>query len=99
MIDFEKTLLLIVIVMLTTLLGVIGVQVVLILRDLRKLIARTNDLIDRVETKVSSFTNPFQNVSSFIDSFRDGVRIFESVSGMINRKPKTSQVEDYVENL
>jgi uncharacterized protein YoxC len=99
MIDFEKALLLIVIVLLTTMLTVIGVQIFLILKDLRKLIARTNSLMDQVETKVASLTNPFQNLTGFFDSFRDGVRIFEAVSGMINRKPKTSKVEDYVDNL
>lgn len=99
MIDFEKTLLLIVIVLLTTMLTVIGVQIVLILKDLRKLINRTNSLIDRVEMKVSSFSNPFQNLTGVVDSFREGVRIFETVSSLINRKPKTSQVEDYVDSL
>lgn len=71
MIDTVQAVLLFVIILLTILFIVLGVQVFYILRDFRQTIRRTNNILEDVENTsdtvsnfLSSFTNMFGGVSN-----------------------------------
>lgn len=64
MIDTVQAVLLFVIVLLTILFVVLGVQVFFILRDLRETLRRTNNILDDVENLSSNATNAFDSLSN-----------------------------------
>lgn len=98
MIDFERLLLLIVITVLTTILVIIGIQLIFILRDTRKLIDKIGDLIEKTEKTIDNIRNPFQNLSFNFESLRDGIDLFKSIMSMIHPR-RSSKVETYIEDL
>lgn len=83
MIDTVQAVLLFVIVLLTILFVILGIQVFYILKDLRQTIKRTNNILENVEnvsaglnTSLSSFSNVFGGgsalgtIASIISMFR-----------------------------
>lgn len=68
MIDTVQAVLLFVIVLLTILFVVLGIQVFYILKDLRQTIQKTNLLLDEVEELTSQIKQPVSAISSLISS-------------------------------
>jgi hypothetical protein len=66
MIDTVQIVLLVVIVALTLLLVILGIQVFFILRDIRKTIYKANKVLDNTETITESVSEPMSFLSSFI---------------------------------
>lgn len=64
MIDWVQIVLLTVIIILTTLLVLLGVQVFLILKDLRKTVNKTNVILDQAESITESVSTPLSAISS-----------------------------------
>lgn len=64
MIDTVQAVLLFVIVLLTILFVVLGIQIFYILRDLRQTIRRTNSILENVEGVSSGISNSLESVSS-----------------------------------
>ena len=63
MIDTVQAVLLFVIVLLTILFVVLGVQVFYILRDFRETLKRTNNILDGVETITEGISEPITSLS------------------------------------
>lgn len=68
MIDTVQAVLLFVIVLLTILFVVLGIQVFYILKDLRQTIQKTNLLLDEVEELTSQIKQPVSAISGLISS-------------------------------
>lgn len=68
MIDPVQAVLLFVIVLLTVLLMVLGVQIFLILRDLRGTVRRTNRVLDHVDNLTENISEPFALLSGIFSS-------------------------------
>lgn len=68
MIDTVQAVLLFVIVLLTILFVVLGVQVFYILRDLRQTIGRTNIILDDVEKITKGISEPVSALSNMISN-------------------------------
>ncbi len=64
MIDTVQAVLLFVIVLLTILFVVLGIQVFYILRDLRQTIRRTNNILENVENVSTNVTNQLESFSN-----------------------------------
>lgn len=62
--DSVQLVLLVVIVALTSLLIVLGVQVFLILRDLRKTIVKTNRVLDTADSIAENISGPLSTIST-----------------------------------
>src|SRR5438270_489986 len=62
--DSVQFVLLLVIVALTSLLIILGVQVFLILRDLRKTIAKTNRVLDSADSIAENISGPLSTIST-----------------------------------
>jgi len=75
MIDTVQAVLLIVIVLLTVLLTVLGVQVFFILREFRSTISKANRVLDNTEEITGSVSEPL----SFLSSFLLGTRTISKV--------------------
>lgn len=68
MIDTVQAVLLFVIVLLSILFVVLGVQVYFLLKDLRQTLQRTNKILDDVEVITSGIAEPVSSFSSFINN-------------------------------
>lgn len=68
MIDTVQAVLLFVIVLLTILFVVLGIQVFYILRDLRQTVRKTNVILDDVENITQGISEPLSALSSMINN-------------------------------
>ena len=68
MIDTVQAVLLFVIVLLTILFVVLGVQVFYILRDFRETLKRTNNILDGIETITEGISEPIASISNMFGS-------------------------------
>lgn len=66
MIDPVQFVLLFVILLLSTLFIFLGVQVFLILRDLRVTVKKTNKILDELETLTENISEPVNFIKSFV---------------------------------
>lgn len=99
MFDLTQTLLVVVIVILTAIMSIIGIQIIFILRDIRQLFVRANGLIDRAEMTISSFSGSLSGLGGLVEGIRQGVGVVEKVSQVLGRKQPTTEVEEYIDSL
>lgn len=70
MIDAVQAVLLFVIVLLTIILIVLGIQVFFILKDFRKTVAKANRILDTTEEITENISQPLSFLSNFLISTR-----------------------------
>lgn len=83
--DVIQVVLTTVLVILATVLTVVGVQVILVLNEVRKTVRKVNLTVDVAEQKINKILNPFQSLGSVGTSLQTGFRIFESFIGWLDR--------------
>lgn len=88
MIDAVQAVLLFVIVLLTVILIVLGIQVFFILREFRKTILKANRILDTTDEITENISQPL----SFLSSFLVSTRSLSAISKII--KPKKKSKED-----
>lgn len=84
MIDPVQAVLLFVIILLAVLFVVLGIQVFLILGDLRKTIKKTNKILDEVDQLTESVSEPI----SFISGILFSSKTFATIANFIRRSRK-----------
>lgn len=84
MIDTAQAVLLFVIVILTILLIVLGIQVFFILRELRQTVSKANKVLDDTGMITESVTGPISSISSIVS----GVKTGASIAGLLKGKKK-----------
>ncbi len=72
MFDSAQFLIFIVIIVLSVLLVVLGIQVFLILRDLRQTISKANKVLDSTSEITQSVSTPISNLSSVLSGLKTG---------------------------
>jgi len=75
MIDPAQTALFLVIIVLTILLLVLGIQVFFILRQLRKTLEKANKILDDTGVVTESISGPISNISSIASGVKTGALI------------------------
>ena len=75
MIDPAQTALFLVIIVLTLLLIILGIQVFFILRELRKTINKTNKILDDTGAITESVSGPISSFSSIAMGLKAGARL------------------------
>ncbi len=84
--DPAQTILFVVIIVLTVLLLVLGIQVFFILRELRQTIAKTNKVLDEAGEITESVSAPLSNMSTLITGLRTGASIASIFRGDSKKK-------------
>ncbi|HBB76752.1 MAG: hypothetical protein A2186_01140 [Candidatus Levybacteria bacterium RIFOXYA1_FULL_41_10] len=87
MADPAQTILLVVILILSILLVVLGIQVFLILRDLRETIAKANKVLDDAGQIAQSVSAPVSTISSILMGIKTGA-IASSIFSKKGKKEK-----------
>ncbi|HSW88218.1 MAG TPA: hypothetical protein VLF89_06810 [Candidatus Saccharimonadales bacterium] len=73
--DTAQLLMIIVVVVLTGLLLILGIQVYFILNEFRKTLAKANKVIDDIELLAESIANPLAKLATLTSSFKTGAVI------------------------
>ncbi len=82
--DTAQIVLIVVVIVLTVLLLVLGIQVFLILKELRKTVEKVNKVLDDAGTISESVATPVSNLSSILAGVKTGV----SLLGLFTKKKK-----------
>jgi hypothetical protein len=88
MYDPAQILLYIIIIVLTILLIVLGIQVSLILKDLRKTIAKTNKVLDDTSEITEAVKGPVTGLSAAIMGFKTGSTFLNLINRVTNKEEK-----------
>src|SRR3989344_385245 len=97
MLDLTQTLMVLVVVILTAVMTVIGVQMIFILRDFRLVLQKLAGLVDRTEMILSGMIQPFTGVGGLGEGIKKGVGVIKKLSKILGRHKQTTEVEDYME--
>lgn len=77
MIDSAQLLLIAVVTALTTLLVIVGIQVVYILRELRQTVSKVNKILDDAGVVSESVAKPIAGISGFLTGIKSGVNLIK----------------------
>lgn len=80
MIDTVQIVLLVVIITMTVLLVVLGIQVFFILKELRKTVDKTNRLLDTSNEIADNVAVPVESVSGLIDDVSTGTIVSKAIN-------------------
>lgn len=78
----------IVLVIVAIVLAVVGVQVVLVLNEIRKTLTRVNDTLDTAEQRINAILTPLQNIGGMSQGLNTGFKVFEAFVGWLSRNNK-----------
>ena len=81
MIDTAQAVLLFVIIILTTLLLILGIQVFFILKELRQTVSKANKVLDDTSVITESVSGPISSISSLASGVRTGAAIASLFKG------------------
>jgi hypothetical protein len=93
MIDPAQTILFLVIIILTILLVVLGVQVFFILRELRKTIDKANKVLDDTGVITESVSKPIASLSTLTMGLKTGAFIAKILQGSSKKHTKDKKDE------
>lgn len=80
------TVLVIVAVVLTIILSVVGVQIILVLTEVKRTLHKVNATLDEAEAKINSIVSPLQNLGGLANGLQTGIKVFESFTGWLTSR-------------
>ena len=86
--DTTQLLLSVVLTVTTILLIVVGIQLIFILKDLRQLLKKVNNIVDDLEKVGVSFEHGFSEITGFLSSFKLIFRLINSLQNKKNGRSK-----------
>lgn len=77
-----------VLLVLTIVLTIVGIQMILVLVELKRTLSRVNMVIDAAEDKITRIVNPLQSLGGAVTGIRTGLRVFEEFVGWLQKNDK-----------
>jgi hypothetical protein len=74
-----------VLIVLSIVLTVVGVQLFMTLMEFKKTLKKVNEAVDVVENRLVSITAPFQSLGGAVAGMRTGFKVFELFVSWLNR--------------
>lgn len=90
--DTAQILLLSVVIVLSFLLLILGVQVFLILREFRKTVGKINRILDDAALLTESISAPIENFSSILGGIKTGISLVNMFKGSKKSKKEEEEV-------
>lgn len=84
--DYMPMIISVVLVVLTIVLTVVGVQLVMVLAEVKKTFVKLNTTLDTAETKFQALVSPLQNLGGMASGLRTGMKVFETFVGWLGRE-------------
>jgi len=91
MLDLTQSVLIAVITVLTTLLVIIGLQVVNILKEFKQSLEKINKILDNAGIISENIAKPVANFSSFFEVAKGGLKIIEGLVNFLKEKKNKQQ--------
>lgn len=85
MIEFLPYILTAILVILATIMAAVGIQVLLVLNQVRKTLRRVNMVIDGVDEKYQQLIKPFSDVGSMAAGVKTGLKLAEMFGQWLNQ--------------
>jgi len=86
MIDSVQILLTVVVTTLTVLLVIIGVQVFLILKEVKKTLSRANKILDDIEVLTNSVSKPIEEAAHFFSGLKKGTDVIKFIASFFREE-------------
>ncbi len=85
----------VVVVILTIVLTIVGIQVIMVLTELRSTLRKLNTTLEVVEEKVHLISSPFENLGGTLAGIKTGMQFFEAFTTWLSKKnaKKNCEVE------
>ncbi|PIY80544.1 MAG: hypothetical protein COY80_02155 [Candidatus Pacebacteria bacterium CG_4_10_14_0_8_um_filter_42_14] len=83
--ELVPTVFAVVLVILAIVLSVVGVQMVLVLAELKRTLQKVNNAVETAETKISGLMQPLQQLGGAVSGVKTGLKVFEAFVGWINK--------------
>lgn len=87
--DLPQILLLLAIIVISIILTIIGVQIIILLRDARETLHKADRIMDNVDFLTSSLTRTSSTFSHLATSLQSGMQIVGLVTNLLSSKKKT----------
>jgi uncharacterized protein YoxC len=78
-------------VVLTIVLTAVGIQMVMVLMEMRKTLQKVNTTLDVAEAKIEAITMPIQKLGGMASGLATGLKVFEGFVGWINREKESKK--------
>lgn len=79
----------VILIVLTIIISVVGVQLVLVLMEVRKTLAKLNLVLDTAEDRINAIVMPIQNLGGMASGLQTGFKVFESFVGWLHRNKES----------
>lgn len=76
---------------LTIIAAIVGVQLILILKELKISLVRFNQVMDSAEIVIKKFSQPLTGMIGLVEGIRQSTKIVEIVSSFLNRQSSNKQ--------
>ncbi len=74
-----------VLVIITVVLAVVGIQIVFVLNEIRKTVTRFNAFIDSAEQRLEDVAQPLRQLGGMASGVRSGLRVFDTFVQYLHR--------------
>lgn len=75
----------VVLVVLAIVLTVVGIQMFLVLQELKRTLLKVNNTLDTVDLAVTSVVTPLQSLGGMASGLSTGMKVFEAFAGWLQR--------------
>jgi len=84
--ELLPTVLVIVAVILTVILSVVGVQIILVMNEVKKTLTKVNATLDEAEAKINAIVSPLQHLGGLAGGLQTGIKVFESFTNWLTAR-------------
>ncbi|HEX7018133.1 MAG TPA: hypothetical protein VF209_04470 [Patescibacteria group bacterium] len=75
----------VVLIILAIIVSVVGIQLVMVLMEVRRTLKRVNEAIETAEAKFNAVVTPLQSLGGMASGLGAGMKVFEAFVGWLNR--------------
>jgi len=80
-------------IIITAVFVAVGLQLVLVLRELKRTLTTVNSTVAEAEQKINNMTDSLQNLGGIATGLKTGVKVFETFVGWLNKKKEEKKQE------
>lgn len=85
------TVLVIVAVVLTVILSIVGVQIIMVLTEVKRTLRKVNATLEEAELKINAIVSPLQNLGGLASGLQTGIKVFEAFTGWLTSRKDDSK--------
>lgn len=89
--DLSQTLLLIIIIVISVILTIIGVQVIIILKDAKQTLRRMDNILEDTEYLTRNLTRSSATLTHLADGLKSGMQLVATITEIVSSKPKSKK--------